>query len=68
MQARRSRRLHLESVPDARLLDTNFHSAYRMMSSETARAAFNLSEEDDKTKDRYGRNRFGMSCLLARGT
>ena len=57
---------HLESVPDARLLDSNFQSAYRMMSSETARAAFNLSEEDDKTKDRYGRNRFGMSCLLAR--
>jgi hypothetical protein len=57
---------HLESVPDARLLDSNFHSAYRLMSSETARAAFNLSEEDDKTKDRYGRNRFGMSCLLAR--
>ena len=57
---------HFESVPDARLLDSNFHSAYRLMSSETARAAFDLSEEDDKTKDRYGRNRFGMSCLLAR--
>ncbi len=57
---------HLESVPDARLLDSNFHSAYRLMSSESARAAFNLAEEDDKTKDRYGRNRFGMSCLLAR--
>jgi hypothetical protein len=57
---------HLESVPDARLLDDNFHSAYRMMSSESTRAAFDLSQEDDKTKDRYGRNRFGLSCLLAR--
>ena len=57
---------HLESVPDARLLDSNFQSAYRLMSSESAREAFDLSKEDDKTKERYGRNRFGMSCLLAR--
>jgi hypothetical protein len=57
---------HLESSPDARLLDSNFESAYRLMSSATAREAFDLSQEDDKTKDRYGRNRFGMSCLLAR--
>src|SRR5438876_6901373 len=57
---------HLESVPDARLLDSNFQSAYRLLSSQTARAAFDLSQEDAATKDRYGRNRFGMSCLLAR--
>ena len=57
---------HLESVPDARLLDSNFHSAYRLMSSQVAREAFDLTKEDDRTKDRYGRNRFGMSCLLAR--
>ena len=57
---------HLESVPDARLLDSNFQSAYRMMSSQKAREAFDLSRESDATKDRYGRNRFGMSCLLAR--
>jgi hypothetical protein len=56
----------LESVPDARLLDSNFQSAYRMMSSQSARDAFDLSQESDATKDRYGRNRFGMSCLLAR--
>jgi hypothetical protein len=57
---------HLESVPDARLLDSNFQSAYRMMSSQSARDAFDLSKETDATKDRFGRNRFGMSCLLAR--
>ena len=37
---------HLESVPDARLLDSNFHSAYRLMSSATAREAFDLSQGD----------------------
>ncbi len=52
--------------PDARLLDNNFNQAYTLMSSAKMREAFDLSKEDDKTKDRYGRNRFGMSCLMAR--
>ncbi len=51
---------------DARLLDDNFNQAYTLMSSAKMREAFDLSQEDDKTKDRYGRNRFGMSCLMAR--
>jgi hypothetical protein len=51
---------------DARLLDSNFNQAYTLMSSVRMREAFDLSKEDDKTKDRYGRNRFGMSCLMAR--
>ena len=51
---------------DARLLDDNFNQAYTLMSSAKLREAFDLSQEDDQTKDRYGRNRFGMSCLLAR--
>jgi hypothetical protein len=36
------------------------------MSSEKMREAFDLSKEPDKDRDRYGRNRFGQSCLLAR--
>ncbi|MCX7049536.1 MAG: DUF1501 domain-containing protein [Candidatus Sumerlaeota bacterium] len=31
-----------------------------------AKKAFDLSEEKDELRDRYGRNRFGQSCLLAR--
>ncbi|MFW5798084.1 MAG: DUF1501 domain-containing protein [Planctomycetota bacterium] len=27
---------------------------------------FDLSQEDDKVRDRYGRNTFGQSCLMAR--
>jgi hypothetical protein len=57
---------HLESVPDARLLDSNFQQAYRLMSSQQAREAFDISKEDASARDRYGRNRFGQSCLLAR--
>jgi uncharacterized protein (DUF1501 family) len=36
------------------------------MSSEKARAAFDLARESAETKQRYGQNRFGQSCLLAK--
>ena len=55
-----------EASPDARLLNASFDQAYTLISSSKARAAFDLSKEPDSVKDRYGRNRFGMSCLLAR--
>jgi hypothetical protein len=55
-----------ESVPDAKLLDTTFHQAYTLMSSEKARAAFDLAKESADTRKRYGQNRFGQSCLLAK--
>ena len=51
---------------DARLLDDNFQQAYSLMSSAEMREAFDLTREDEATKDLYGRNRFGMSCLMAR--
>jgi hypothetical protein len=55
-----------EASEDARLMDENFHAAFRLMTSEQARAAFDLSQEPDSVRDRYGRNRFGQCCLLAR--
>lgn len=57
---------HFEEVPDAKLLDTTFQQAYTLMSSEKARAAFDLTQESDDTRKRYGQNRFGQSCLMAR--
>jgi len=57
---------HFEESDDARLLDSNFHAAYRLMTSTQARDAFDLSKEKPKTRERYGRNRFGQCCLLAR--
>jgi hypothetical protein len=50
----------------ARQLDDNFNLAYKLMSSAKARDAFALEKESDKTKERYGRTRFGQSCLMAR--
>ena len=47
-------------------MDANFADAYRLMSSSKAREAFDLEREPEKVRDRYGRTRFGQSCLLAR--
>ncbi|MBI82062.1 MAG: hypothetical protein CMJ81_02600 [Planctomycetaceae bacterium] len=55
-----------EASEDARLLDENFHTAFRMMTSREARDAFDLSLEKDKVRERYGMTRFGQCCLLAR--
>ncbi|MCP4189440.1 MAG: DUF1501 domain-containing protein [Planctomycetaceae bacterium] len=57
---------HFEQSEDARLLDSNFQAAYRLMTSTQAREAFDLSKESKKVRERYGQNRFGQCCLLAR--
>ncbi len=55
-----------EASEDARLMDENFHAAFRIMTSEQARSAFDLGKETDAVRERYGMNRFGQCCLLAR--
>jgi hypothetical protein len=50
----------------AKQLDDNFALAYKLMSSPQARSAFALEQEPAAARDRYGRTRFGQSCLLAR--
>ena len=55
-----------EQSSAAKQLDDNFKLAYKLMSSAKARDAFALEKETGKTKDRYGRTRFGQSCLMAR--
>ena len=41
------------------------HKAKRMVLSPRLKA-FDLAEEKDSVRDRYGRNEFGQGCLLAR--
>src|SRR5437016_6641123 len=55
-----------ETSPDARLMDENFHKAYTLMSSTKAREAFDVTQEPDATRQKYGMNKFGQSCLMAR--
>jgi hypothetical protein len=44
---------------------TAYERAARLMRSAAAKA-FNLEEEPDALRDKYGRNQFGQGCLLAR--
>ncbi len=46
--------------------DSAYERAFRLLTSTRAKAAFDLSLEKDTLRDRYGRNTFGQSCLLAR--
>ncbi|MFN0021047.1 MAG: DUF1501 domain-containing protein [Pirellulaceae bacterium] len=41
-------------------------SAYDMLSGPAVRRAFDISREDPRLRDRYGRTRLGQGCLLAR--
>lgn len=45
----------------------NFRAdAFQLLTSRTVADAFALSRESATTRDRYGRHRWGQSCLLAR--
>ena len=45
----------------------NFRSvAFDMLTSPQAAAAFDVAQESDVVRDRFGRNTWGQSCLLAR--
>ena len=55
-----------ESSEAAQLMDENFATAFRLMTSTRAREAFDLTKEPQKVRERYGLTRFGQCCLLAR--
>lgn len=56
----------IENDPAAGLMKDELHQAYTLISSTKMREAFDLSQEPEAVRDKYGRNRFGQSCLLAR--
>ncbi|MGI9244400.1 MAG: DUF1501 domain-containing protein, partial [Verrucomicrobiales bacterium] len=47
-------------------LDEYYDRALNLIVSGRAREAFALDQESDKTREAYGKNTFGDSCLLAR--
>jgi uncharacterized protein (DUF1501 family) len=47
-------------------LDAYRSRAFALLTAPAARTAFDLSREPAKLADKYGRTRFGQSCLLAR--
>lgn len=46
--------------------DPHTRRAFEMITAPAARKAFDLDSEGTRVRDRYGRTRFGQSCLLAR--
>ncbi|MAB78699.1 MAG: hypothetical protein CMJ89_05030 [Planctomycetes bacterium] len=47
-------------------LDEYTKTALELVLSGRARRAFDVHEESDELRERYGRNTFGQSCLMAR--
>ena len=50
----------------ARGIDAFYDRALRMLTSPKVKDAFDLSKENPKLRDEYGRTTYGQSCLLAR--
>ena len=56
----------IEKAVEKYNLDDYYQRALNLIISGRARTAFDLAQEPAKMRDRYGRNTFGQSCLLAR--
>ena len=59
-----SRKIDKNGIMDG--LDTFKAQALEMVAGERVRRAFDISAEDPKLRDQYGRHQYGQSALLAR--
>ena len=57
---------HLDSQAGVGQFDRTQQRAFQLLTSAKARAAFDLSNEDPRQLDRYGRSLFGHSTVIAR--
>ena len=56
----------IESGNQFETMDTYHQTAYNMMSSPLTKKAFNIQEEPEALKERYGRTSMGQGAILAR--
>jgi uncharacterized protein (DUF1501 family) len=57
----------VEDAGDAvKAMDSFYEKAFEIVTSPRAKKAFDLNDESGVTREKYGRTRFGQSCLLAR--
>jgi uncharacterized protein (DUF1501 family) len=56
----------VDQLGNMQALDSFQEQAFRVLTSSDARRAFDINLEDSRTRDLYGRNRWGQQCLLAR--
>ena len=55
-----------KNANDVGAMDAFYEKAFSIVTSPAAKRAFDLSQEDPKLRDKYGRHRTGQSYLLAR--
>jgi uncharacterized protein (DUF1501 family) len=56
----------IDKAVETYALDEYYQKAYDLILSERARKAFDLTQESDEMRNRYGRHTFGQSVLMAR--
>lgn len=56
----------MTNADNVKAMSTFYERAYNLLGSPEARLAFDLSKEDDKMKDAYGKNQAGQRLLMAR--
>ncbi len=55
-----------DATEDSRSRDNAYDQAFGLIFAKKAKQAFDIAQEKDDARARYGRNTFGQSCLLAR--
>lgn len=58
-------RRRFEQQPAGSVVDSNYDNAFRLLSSQDVRQAFDLSLESDANRAAYGRTKIGGRCLMA---
>ena len=61
-----NKKAQLNEHPTAQAMDRFSREAFELVTGPTAREAFNISKESTRLRDRYGRDSWGQSTLLAR--
>ncbi len=56
----------VEASDEIDAMDSFYQAAYGLISSKRAREAFDITKEDEKLRERYGRNQAGQRLLMAR--
>ena len=63
----RLKRINDEAAQDPAIsFDRFYEQSYDLVYSDEAQKAFDITQESEETRDKYGRNDFGQRCLLAR--
>jgi uncharacterized protein (DUF1501 family) len=59
-------RRDVDRLGNMHALDSFESQAWNVLTSSETRHAFDIQQEDPRTRDRYGRNAWGQQCLMAR--